>query len=324
MKAIALISGGLDSALAAYLIKSQGIEILGASFKTSFTNPKIDSLKKSLNIPIRLIDISQEYLSLVESPQFGFGKNLNPCIDCHIFMLKKCVDLLEPENASFVITGEVLGQRLMSQRKKALKLIEKKSGLEGILLRPLSAKLLAETTPEKEGWVNREELLGIAGKGRKEQLALAEKIGLKGYGQPAGGCLLTDPGFSKRLKDLLKHGKNFDLNDVELLKIGRHYRIDENTKLIVGRDRKENERLRQLKKENDLFFTPSGIKGPEAILRPKKISNGNLNLAKKILAYYFSRYNDGELCVKIQDKGIDAEVYLEDKADKDLIENLRI
>lgn len=295
MKALALISGGLDSALAAYIIKKQGIEVLGLAFRNSFTSPDIGVLGRSLGISIRIIDLSQEFLDLVKNPRYGFGKNANPCIDCHIFMLKKAKDLLEKEEASFIITGEVLGQRPMSQGKNNLRLVEKQSGLQGLLLRPLSAKLLPETLVEANGWVKRDELMAIEGRGRKEQLALAEKIGLKGFGAPAGGCLLTDPGFSKRLKDLLLYDKNFTLKDIELLKLGRHFRLDESSKLIVARDVTESSRLEEIKEEGDIYFVPqSGFRGPEAVLRTRNISPDILGKAEEIIAYYYQRYNKGK------------------------------
>ncbi len=193
LNAIALISGGLDSALAAKIISRQGINVTGVTFLTPFMRPEVGGLAKNIGIDIRLIDISLEYLDLIRNPRFGFGKNLNPCIDCHIFMLRMTKDLMGDYNARFIISGEVLGQRPMSQNRAALKRIEQESGLEGLLLRPLSARLLSSTVPEREGWVERSRLFGFSGRSRKPQMELAERLGLSGFTQPAGGCLLTNP-----------------------------------------------------------------------------------------------------------------------------------
>ncbi len=275
MKAIALISGGLDSILATKLIQSQGIEVTGLNFVTPFgkrdqkTNPAIFHL----GIEIKTIDISKELLEIIKSPRYGFGSNLNPCIDCKILMLQKAKELRPKLDANFIITGEVLGQRPMSQNKQTLELIEKRSDLEGLLLRPLSAKLLKETIPEKEGWISRDKLLDFSGRSRRPQIALAEKLKIKDYPQPAGGCLLTDPEFSKRLKDLIKH-EDLNADNVELLKLGRHFRLNPEAKLIVGRNEKENEKLLGLAKEKDyLFAPPEELSGPLALGKGKFAQN---------------------------------------------------
>jgi tRNA U34 2-thiouridine synthase MnmA/TrmU len=216
-KALVLLSGGLDSILAAKILKNQGIKITALSFRSYFFNEKnAKKAAKNLKIPIKIIDFSRENLGIVKNPKHGYGRAMNPCIDCHILMLKKAKEILEKEKfhpapepsarygASFVVTGEVLGQRPMSQNKNSLNLIEKESGLRGYLLRPLSAKLLEPTIPEKEGLIKREKLFDITGRSRKRQMALAKKWKIKWYPTPTGGCLLTDLGFGKRLKELLK------------------------------------------------------------------------------------------------------------------------
>lgn len=325
MKALALISGGLDSALAAYLIKSQGIKVQGISFDTKFTSPRVAELAKSLGIPIRVVDISRSFLNVLKFPRHGFGKNINPCIDCHIFMLKKCRSLLKKEKASFVITGEVLGQRPMSQRKDALRLVEKQCGLEGILLRPLSAQLLPETAVEAKGWVDRQKLLDIQGKGRKRQLSLAKKINLKGFSAPAGGCLLTDPCFSRRLKDLMQNDKNFTTNDIGTLKTGRHFRLNKNTKLIMGRSYEENLKLKKLKKSHDVFFTPTGNnRGPDAILRSKRFDAGIVELAKSLIVYYYKNEGRDIFSMIVYKQGKKEICSVAGKAEKNLIEKLII
>ena len=266
MKAIALISGGLDSLLAAKLIAQEGVEVIGLKFKIPFYLNTVKTLV-NLGTEISEVDIGQEFLQLVLKPRYGYGANINPCIDCKILMFTKAKEFMEQLSAKFIITGEVLGQRPMSQHRQALELIEKKSGLEGLLLRPLSARLLPETIPEKQGWVKRENLLNFSGRGRRLQINLAKTLGIKDYAQPAGGCLLTDPLFSKKVKDLIAHGQ-LNRDNIELLKIGRHFRISPQAKLAVGRDEKENQELVSLAKEKDyLFFPQEDLAGPTSLGR---------------------------------------------------------
>jgi tRNA U34 2-thiouridine synthase MnmA/TrmU len=283
MKAIALISGGLDSTLAAGLVREQGIEVVGLRFKIPFC-AKTNKILPDLGIEIQEINIADDFLKLIENPKYGYGSQMNPCIDCKILMLSKAKELMEQYNAKFIITGEVLGQRPMSQHKQALETIAKRAGLESLVLRPLSAKLLPQTLPEREGWIKRQNLLDFSGRGRKQQIELAKTLGIEEYAQPAGGCLLTDPGFSKRLRDLIAYGK-LNLNNIELLKIGRHFRITPETKLVVGRNEKENERLLNLAKEEDYLFMPKDIPGPTALGRG--IFNEELiNFSSSIICRY--------------------------------------
>ncbi|NSW76717.1 MAG: tRNA 4-thiouridine(8) synthase ThiI, partial [Candidatus Atribacteria bacterium] len=210
MRAIGLISGGLDSALAVSIVKRQGIEVIALRFLSPFwgRGKWIKQLIEELGVEYQEVEVDESYLGMIENPRYGYGKNMNPCIDCKIWMLRRAKDLMKEWGASFVFTGEVVGQRPKSQMKNTLRLIEKQSGLEGLLLRPLSAKLLPETVPEKEGWVKREELLDLSGRGRERQLKLAEEWGIRSFPPPAGGCLLTEPNFSRRLRDLRQHGEN--------------------------------------------------------------------------------------------------------------------
>ncbi|MCX7910705.1 MAG: hypothetical protein N2505_03900, partial [Endomicrobia bacterium] len=211
MKAISLISGGLDSELATRIILEQKIEIIGLHFITPFClcdkkgscNSQSLRVAKDLNIELKIIPLKDEYLEIVKNPKYGYGKNLNPCIDCRIMMLRYTKKIMQEVGALFVVTGEVLGQRPKSQNIKALKIIEKEAGLEGLILRPLSAKVLPETIPEKLGWVQRDKLFNIVGRQRKIQIELAKNFDMKNYPCPSGGCLLTDPNFSKRIKDVL-------------------------------------------------------------------------------------------------------------------------
>jgi tRNA U34 2-thiouridine synthase MnmA/TrmU len=194
---------------------------------------------------------------------------MNPCIDCRILLFKKAKETMHREGASFVITGEVLGQRPMSQKLNTMRLIEKKAGLDGLVLRPLSAKVLKPTIPEKQGWILRDKLLALSGRGRREQISLAREFGINDYPCPSGGCLLTDPGFSKRLKDLMQH-EQLNLDNIQLLKVGRHFRLSDTARLVVGRNEKENERLLNLARENDyLFFPNDGLAGPTSLGRGK-------------------------------------------------------
>ncbi len=277
MKAIALISGGLDSTLAAKLIKDLGIELVALNFKTPFclcdrksasgcTNHS-RAVAESLGIAYKTVNATDEFLKIIPHPKHGYGSNMNPCIDCRILKFRKAKEFMQEIGAAFIITGEVLGQRPMSQHRKALEIIDKESGLEGLVLRPLSAKLFNETIPEKNGWVDRDKLLDFNGRSRKPQIELAEVFNIKDYPCPAGGCLLTDPEFSKRLKDLIKHSE-LNINNVELLKIGRHFRISEQAKLVVGRNELENNRLADLAKEPDyIFMPPEDIAGPTVLGR---------------------------------------------------------
>ena len=262
MKAVTLLSGGLDSTLAAKVVMEQGIELEALNFMTLFctcthrgaTCLASQKAVETLGIPLRVFNVSEEYLSVVKDPSHGYGKNMNPCIDCRIFMLKKAKAYMQDSGAAFIVTGEVLGQRPMSQRKDAMRLIEKEAELEGFILRPLSAHVLPMTIPEKEGWVDREKLLKFQGRSRKPQIKLAEHYGIRDYPCPAGGCLLTDPGFAKRMKDLMLHKPDFSLNDVHLLKVGRHFRLSDGVKLVVGRNEEENQKIETFAQEGDYFI----------------------------------------------------------------------
>ena len=272
-KAIALISGGLDSLLAAKVIMEQGIEVLGVAFVMQFASRDVRAFREHVDeaaadagIPTRFVDISEEFLKIVKDPRHGYGSNLNPCIDCKILMLRFAKDIMQEEKAGFVITGEVLGERPMSQRKDALNMIRKRSSLEGYLLRPLSARLLEETAPEMEGVIDREKLLDISGRSREAQLELAKKYDLRKFFTPAGGCLLTDPIFARRLKDLISRD-DLNADNVSLLKCGRHFRLDDETKVVVGRDEKDNRRVRDLKKGSDVMMRLKGRPGPYVLLR---------------------------------------------------------
>ena len=286
MKALALLSGGLDSILAARVIMDQGIGVAGICFVTPFFGPE-NARKAARQLGIELIehDLTDDFFEMMRKPRYGFGGNMNPCIDCHGLMLRTAHALLEKYQASFLITGEVLGERPMSQTRGGLNAVLKLSGDRDLVLRPLSAKLLEPTRPEREGWVDRERLLDLSGRGRKRQEELAKKYGILDYPQPAGGCLLTDVKFSKRLKEILVH-EGFSRGDVELLKIGRHFRLGPKTKLVVGRNQEENRRLLRSAQDNDrVLRTAPPIKGPVGLLRGD-ISSQHLVEAAGIVCRY--------------------------------------
>ena len=271
VKAVVLFSGGLDSILASQLILDQGIDLEGVNFKSVFLarNDEALPVADKLKLRLKVFDITGQHIQISRSPAYGHGKNMNPCLDCRIIMLKKAAEYMKETGASFLVTGEVLGERPMSQRKEAFSLIEKAAGLKGRILRPLSAKLLEPTIPEIEGLVKREELLDIQGRSRSRQMELAEQRGIDYYPTPAGGCLLTDPGFSNRLKELFNHLSRPSVNDIRLLKYGRHFRMPNNIKIIIARDDKEVNCLLELVEQGDLVFELADQPGPITTVRAK-------------------------------------------------------
>lgn len=297
-KAVILLSGGLDSTLAAKMMLEQGIELEAINFVTAFCTctkrgcqHQASKVAKDLGIKITVKNITSEYLEVVKSPRFGYGSGLNPCIDCRIFTFRKAREFMERIGASFVVTGEVLGERPMSQRRDAIMLIERESGLNRLILRPLSAKLFEPTIPEEAGIVDRKKLLDISGRSRKPQIELAKKLGVDDYPSPAGGCLLTDPQFSKRAKDLLVHNE-FTLDNILLLKVGRHFRLSDNCKLIVGRNNKENKAIFNLSKEKDLLMEAKDAPSPIGLLRGE-VTPEDVNLGLRITARYADKITIG-------------------------------
>ncbi|MEN6319668.1 MAG: tRNA 4-thiouridine(8) synthase ThiI [Syntrophaceae bacterium] len=294
-KGIALISGGLDSLLAVKLILDQGIEVMGVTFVTPFFSAKkAKTAAKTISLPLTIVDITEEHLEMLKAPKYGYGKNMNPCIDCHTLMLKIAGRIMETQGADFLFTGEVLGQRPMSQTKQSLHVVAKNSGYQEYILRPLSAQLLPETKPEIEGKVDRQRLLAIQGRGRKDQIELARIYGISGYAAPAGGCLLTDPPFSKRLRDLFNYNKEFRIRDIELLKYGRQFRINETTKVIVGRNSYENDALTKLSEEEDVIITMPQFPGPTTLI-PGGGDDSTILLAASLCALYSDAPKDKEV-----------------------------
>ncbi len=330
-KAIVLLSGGLDSILAARLMLEQGIDVIAVNFSAKLCmcgckktgEGPAQAAAKMLDIPLETIDITSDFIEIIKNPRYGHGSNMNPCIDCKIYMLKHAKGLMGKLGASFLVTGEVLGERPMSQRKDALNLIEKRADVKGILLRPLTAKNLDTTIPESEGVVDREKLLDIRGRSRKPQMALAEKFGIDSYPNPAGGCLLTDEGFSKRVKDAIAHGE-FDTENLAILSIGRHFRLSERMRLVVGRDQSENAMLLSLAKNDDIILKLKDHQGPISILRGE-ITDGLIMIAAGAAAYHTKLRSEEMVSVDHWKNGATEKSTISVKPlAKDVIEKLRI
>jgi tRNA-specific 2-thiouridylase len=321
-KAIALLSGGLDSTLAVRLMLDQGIEVEALNFVTPFCQcnrkGRCEALHvaEQFDIPCKTIAVTDEFFERIRQPKYGYGSGMNPCLDCRILMFTKARQRMRETGADFVFTGEVLGERPMSQRRDAMRIIERESGFEGRLLRPLCAQLLAPTIPEQKGLVDREKLLAISGRSRKPQMALAREHAITDYPCPAGGCLLTDPGFARRMRDLVQHSPDFGLNDVSLLKVGRHFRLSPTAKAIVGRDERENERLVTLARLGDILFEVQDWGSPVTLLRGETCDQ-EIPLAAAITA----RYSDAPGPVAVS-YGVDYEALSEEMRTAPLSENL--
>ena len=309
-KAIALMSGGLDSNLAVRLLHDMGIGIIGVHFTGPFclcnrgAGGCIHYARKmadEIGIEFSTQPLGEAYLDIVVHPRHGRGSGMNPCLDCRILMFRGAKKMMEEQGASFILTGEVLGQRPMSQLRDKLKLIEREAGLEGLILRPLSAQHLPPTIPEREGWVDREKFLAIRGRGRREQMDLAEKLQIGDYPCPAGGCLLTDKHFAARLREHIGHVGGLKMADVSLLKLGRHFRLPSGVKTVVGRDEAENERLEQLAGEHDTVLVPENVTGPTAVvLHPSQ--DEDTSLAAEILAAYCDGSGDVTVMSQCDDR----------------------
>ncbi|MBP7088140.1 MAG: hypothetical protein KBB01_02435 [Candidatus Omnitrophica bacterium] len=308
MKALALLSGGLDSTLAIKVLLEQGIEIVALNFKSPFcrcdTSKGCGSLVKrianDLGVDFKVIYLGKEYLEMLKEPRHGYGKNLNPCIDCRILKFKKAKEVMKSIGASFIITGEVLGQRPMSQYRKALQIIDKEAEVEDLVLRPLSARLFSPILAEREGWIDREKLFDISGRSRKVQLELANSLGIHEYSCPAGGCLLTDPNFSKKVKDMLDCN-DLTIENIEILKSGRYFRFNPYYWMVVARDEKESQRLYSLVGKEDFIFEPLELSGPTA-LGKGKLSEELKTTCCKIIGWYTSREEELKVKIKSQDK----------------------
>ena len=292
--AVALLSGGLDSTLAILVLLKQNIEVKAITFLTQFGCDISDRSSCSRNpfpaaekygFEVKLSHLAEKFLEIVKNPKYGHGKNMNPCIDCRILMLREAKVYMDLIGADFLVTGEVIGQRPMSQRRECFPMIDREAGVEGLVLRPLSAKLLPPTIPEQNGLVDRDKLYAFRGRTRKPQMALAEELGLDDYPSPAGGCLLTEPIYSVRLKDLLDHNPDPSFNDIHLLRIGRHFRISPQTKVIVGRNKEENAQIKGYVEDSDLMMRVEGVGSPITLVRGKP-GVDEIRLAASMTARY--------------------------------------
>ena len=297
-RAFSLLSGGLDSLLATRLIMEQGIEVVGLHFITPFfgyhrkgQEARYQERWRNLyGIEARIVDVSQEYFQVLRNPPHGYGKNFNPCIDCKVFLFSKARGMMEEEKADFLISGEVLGQRPMSQRRDTMRIVERDSGADGLLLRPLCAQSLKPTRAETAGLVDRTKLLGITGRGRKPQMELAERMGIRHYPTPAGGCLLTDPEMAGRIRKFFTQSPQVSVDEILLLQVGRHFQISEDQHLAVGRRDEENLRLMELFRGGDTLLRVHGIPGPLGLFRGREDEKG-LEAAASIVARYSKAKN---------------------------------
>ena len=299
-RALGLLSGGLDSSLAVKLILDQGLDVEAVNFVSPFClcgrgGCGAAQVAKNLHVPLKTISVGEEYLRIVRKPRFGYGRNMNPCVDCRIFMLKKAKKYAKEMGASFIFTGEVLGQRPMSQQLRTLGIIEKEAGLKDQIVRPLSAKLLPPTEAEKRGLVKRDKFLEIEGRARKTQLKLAQELNVTDYSCPSGGCLLTYREFACKLRDLFDHKKRVSLRDVQLLKIGRHFRFGEN-KIIVGRNEAENHLLLRMRMASDYCFEAQNTGSPMTLLQGPKTRTA-IEKAAELTAYHSDK-KLGDLSVR--------------------------
>ncbi len=314
-KVVALLSGGLDSRLAIKMMQKQGFEVEAVAIKTPFCDFdcgrgcgfEIRETADNLGINLKTVYLGDEYIEMLKHPKHGFGSGMNPCIDCRAMMFEAGKKRMEEIGAEFIISGEVLGQRPMSQHGPALRIIEKESGLEGKIVRPLSAALLPPTEPELNGLIKREDLGKIRGRSRKDQLKMAQEFGIENPPNAGGGCLLTDPKFAIRVKDLFKHIETPTTNDIDLLKIGRHFRFDQKTKLVVGRNQNENEMLKALALDGDVLLETKDHVGPVSLFRGENSQNF-LELAAAITLRYSDAPKDIASVVVSQKKDIKSEL----------------
>jgi len=300
VRGLGLCSGGLDSILSGLVLRDQGLHVEWITFETPFfSSDKARKASAMTGIPLRVTNITQEYLIMLKNPACGYGKHMNPCLDCHALMFRMAGRVMEAEGFDFLFSGEVLGQRPMSQTRPSLRYVEKNSGYDGYLVRPLSALNLEESIPEKEGLIDRQRLLGITGRGRKDQIRLAREFGVTDYPAPAGGCLLTDKGYSGRLKDLFQHQTETPVNQLELLKYGRHFRLDDRTKIIVGRTKTDNDNIRRhTDPTGDIVLKAMGFPGPFVVI-PGGGEKEMVFLAASICAGYTKAPPDEPIQVRV-------------------------
>jgi tRNA U34 2-thiouridine synthase MnmA/TrmU len=314
-KVVALLSGGLDSQLAIKMMQKQGFEVSAVAIKTPFCDFdcgrgcgfEIRERADDLNVNLKTVYLGDEYIEMLKHPKHGIGAGFNPCIDCRSMMFDAAKKHMEEIGAEFIISGEVLGQRPMSQHAPALRTIEKESDLVGKIVRPLSAALLPETDPEKNGLIKRENLGMIKGRQRKIQLQMAKEYGIENPPNAGGGCLLTEPQFGVKAKDLFSHTENPTINDIDLLKIGRHFRLDEQTKFIVGRNKDENEMIKAIALPGDILLEAKDFVGPVSILRGSNAKE-HLKFASSVTLRYSDAPNNEQAIVSIKDNDLVEEI----------------
>ena len=304
VRALGICSGGLDSILSGLLLRKQGIHVEWITFTTPFfSSSKARKASSQTGIRLHVQDITDVYLNMLIDPPAGYGKNMNPCMDCHALMFQKAGEFMQDRGFDFLFSGEVQGQRPMSQNTNALRYVAKHSSFNDFILRPLSALRMPETPMEQQGLVDRDQLLGLSGRSRKPQMELAAQFGLSDYPSPAGGCLLTDPGYSNRLKDLLDHEVKLTVNNLHLLKFGRHMRLDSNTKIIVGRTKQDNENiLRYFDPQQDMVVKVNGFPGP-TVLIPGGTSKEMVFLSGAVCAGYSKAPGSNPVKVQVAHKG---------------------
>jgi len=314
-KVVALLSGGLDSQLAIKMMQEQGFDVSAVAIKTPFCDFdcgrgcgfEIRERADDLDVNLKTVYLGDEYIEMLKKPKHGIGAGFNPCVDCRSMMFDAAKKHMEEIGAEFIISGEVLGQRPMSQHAPALRTIENESDLVGKIVRPLSAALLPETDPEKDGLIKRENLGMIRGRTRRGQLDMAKKYGIENPPNAGGGCLLTEPHFGIKAKDLFSHTKNPTINDIDLLKIGRHFRLDEETKFIVGRNKDENEMIKAIALPGDILLEAKDFVGPVSILRGSNAKQ-HLKFASSITLRYSDAPNNEQAIVSIRDNDLVEEI----------------
>jgi tRNA-uridine 2-sulfurtransferase len=328
-KGIVLFSGGLDSLLAARLLMDQDLDLIGFYGALPFVAPDAEPsdlkpvrLASQIDLTMRVHRCGKEYIDILRNPSHGYGKHMNPCIDCHIYFINKAAELMRELKADFVATGEVVGQRPMSQMRHTMNHIEKETGLKGRLLRPLSAQLLKPTIPEEEGIVNRDLLLGINGRSRKEQFELARKYDIREYESPSGGCLFTDRFIAKRVQDLFVHEGDIASIDLYLLTIGRHYRINDSAKIIVSRKERENNELEKYRSTSDYFIIPE-FKGP-AVYARGILSETDMDLIGSIMLRYGKAEDSVPLVTVYSQETIIKKLTVENPVSDEYLDRLRI
>jgi hypothetical protein len=328
-KVVALLSGGLDSQLAVRMMQEKGFEVSAVAIRTPFCDFdcgrgcgfEIRERADQLNVDLKTVYLGDEYIEMLKHPKYGRGAGFNPCVDCRSMMFDAAKKEMERTGADFVISGEVLGQRPMSQHRRALKNIEAESDMEGVIVRPLSGRLLPPTKPERDGLIRREDLGMIRGRSRKPQLAMAKEYGIADPPNAGGGCLLTDPSFGLRAKDLFGHTETPSINDIELLKVGRQHRLDEHTKMVVGRNSAENDTIRMLAMPGDIILEARDHVGPTTILRGTTAGDHTTLAASVTLKYSDAPDAEGHVTVW---RGDDTEEMLVAPASEDDYVQFRI